>query len=79
MTTVQYRLVVAKKDERVEGPDDADAVFTIPVADAGEDGFDATQAFMRGRLKAAGHTGAILDALKSGDADAALARLLADA
>ncbi len=78
MTTVQYRLVVAKKDERIEGPDDADATFTIPLADAGEEGFDATEAFMRGRLKAAGHTGAVLDALKSGDADAAIARLLTD-
>jgi hypothetical protein len=76
MTTVQYRLVVAKKDERVEGPDDADVVFTIPVADAGGDGFDATEAFMRGRLKAAGHSGVILDALKSGAADAAIQRLL---
>ena len=62
MTTVQYRLVVAKKDERIEGPDDADATFTIPLADAGEEGFDATEAFMRGRLKAAGHTGSVLDA-----------------
>lgn len=77
MTAVQYRLVVAKKDERVEGPDDADVVFTIPVADAGVDDFDATEAFMRGRLKAAGHTGVILDALRSGDADTAIARLLA--
>ena len=77
MTTVQYRLVVAKKDERVEGPDDADVVFTIPVPDAHEDGFDATRAYMRGRLKAAGHTGVLLDALKSGEADAAIARLLA--
>jgi hypothetical protein len=78
MSTVQYRLVVAKKDERVEGPDDADVVITIPVADAEEDGFDATRAFMRGRLKAAGHTGVILDALESGDADAAIRRLLTE-
>ncbi len=78
MTSVQYRLVVAKKDERVEGPDDAEVVFTIPVADAGADGFDATRAFMRGRLKAAGHTGVVLDTLKSGAADAAIARLLAE-
>ena len=32
--TVQYRVVVAKKDERVEGPDDADVVFTVPLTDA---------------------------------------------
>ena len=74
--SVQYHLVVAKKDERVEGPDDADATFTIPVADVRDEPFDATVAFMRGRLKAAGHTGQILDALKSGAADAALGRLL---
>ena len=78
MSTVQYRLVVAKKDERVEGPDDADVVITIPVADAEEDGFDATRAVMRGRLKAAGHSGVILDALESGDADAAIRRLLTE-
>ena len=29
--TVQYRVVVAKKDERVDGPDDADIVFTVPL------------------------------------------------
>ncbi len=76
--TNQYRLVVAKKDERVEGPDDAEAVFTIPVADAREPGFDATRSFMRGRLKVAGHAGAALDALKSGEADAAITRLLTE-
>jgi hypothetical protein len=75
--TVQYRLVVAKKDERVEGPDDADATFTIPLADATEEDFDATVAYMRGCLKAAGHTGQILDALESGDAADAIGRLVA--
>ena len=74
--TVQYRLVVAKKDERVEGPDDADATFTIPLADATVEGFDATVAYMRGRLKAAGHTGRILDALESGEAADAISRLV---
>ena len=29
--SVQYRVVVGKKDERVDGPDDADIVFTVPV------------------------------------------------
>ncbi|MFW2333707.1 hypothetical protein [Ilumatobacter sp.] len=73
--SVQYRVVVAKKDERVEGPDDADIVVTVPVAVATDDDFDATVEFMRGRLKAAGHTGRILDLLKSGDATAAITRL----
>lgn len=73
--TVQYRVVIAKKDERVEGPDDADIVVSVPVAVASAEGFDATVEFMRGRLKATGHSGAVLDVLKSGEATAALSRL----
>jgi hypothetical protein len=71
---VQYRLVVAKKDERVEGPDDATVVVTIGVADAT---LDPSVAFMQGKLKAAGHTGVLLDALQSGAAADAIARLRA--
>lgn len=74
--SVQYRLVVAKKDERVEGPDDADAVVTVPIAAATADDFDPTVAYMRGVLKASGHTGVVLDVLKSGDAAAAISRLV---
>ncbi len=70
--SVQYRVVVAKKDERVEGPDDATVVFTAPVDVAATDGFDATVEFMRGRVKASGDSGVVLDALKSGAASAAL-------
>jgi hypothetical protein len=73
--SVQYRLVVAKKDERVEGPDDADLVLTAPVAAVTAADFAADAAFMRGQLKATGHTGRLLDLLKSGDADAAFSRL----
>ena len=29
--SVQYRVVVGKKDERIDGPDDADIVITAPV------------------------------------------------
>jgi hypothetical protein len=76
--SVQYRVVVAKKDERVEGPDDADVVLTVPVADAAADDFDAAVAFMRGVLKASGHTGQVLDQLESGEATARLAALAAD-
>jgi putative sterol carrier protein len=75
--SVQYRVVVAKKDERIDGPDDADIVMTVAVVDAGADDFDPTVAFMRGKLKAAGHTGQILDLLKSGEATAAIAALAA--
>jgi hypothetical protein len=77
--SVRYHVVVAKKDERVDGPDDADIVITVPLAVAAEDGFDATVEFMRGRLKASGHTGRILDLLKSGEATAAIGRLAAEA
>jgi hypothetical protein len=73
--STQYRVVVAKKDERIDGPDDADLVVTVPVAVAAGDDFDATVEFMRGRLKAAGHTGDLLELLKSGEATAVLSRL----
>lgn len=74
MATVQYRVVVGKKDERVEGPDDADVVISVAAKDVG---LDPTVAFMSGKLKAAGHTGVLLDVLRSGDAAAALTRLAA--
>lgn len=73
--TIQYRVVVAKKDERTQGPDDADIVVTVPAAVAGDEGFDATVEFMRGRLKAVGHTGQILEVLKSGDATSAIRQI----
>ena len=75
--SVQYRVVVGKKDERIEGPDDADVVVTVPLVDAAAPGFDPTVAFMRGVLKASGHTGTVLDLLKSGDAATAIAALVA--
>jgi hypothetical protein len=73
--SVQYRLVVAKKDERVDGPDDAEIVIAVPLAVATADGFDATVAYMRGKLKAAGHTGRLLELLRSGEVDVAVKRL----
>ena len=75
--SVQYRVVVGKKDERIDGPDDADIVFTAPVEIAKADGFDATVEFMRGKLKAAGHTGRLLEVLKSGEATTTLAAIAA--
>jgi hypothetical protein len=74
--TVQYRVIVAKKDERVDGPDDAEVVITVPLSDAAADGFDPTVAYMRGVLKASGHTGVVLDQLESGAAAEAIARLV---
>lgn len=73
--SVQYRLVVAKKDERVDGPDDAEIVISVPSAVAVADGFDASVEYMRGRLKASGHTGQLLELLKSGEVDRAISRL----
>ena len=73
--TIQYRVVVAKKDERIEGPDDADVVLSVPIAVAADEAFDATVEFMRGRLKATGHTGSVLELLKSGEATSAISRL----
>ena len=77
--SVRYHVVVAKKDERIDGPDDAEIVITVPVAVATEGGFDATVEFMRGRLKASGHTGEILELLRSGAATEALVALAATA
>lgn len=73
--SVQYRLVVAKKDERVDGPDDAEIVISVPSAVAVADGFDASVEYMRGKLKATGHTGQLLELLKSGEVDRAINRL----
>lgn len=72
---VQYRVVVGRKDERVEGPDDAELVVTVPLEVASEDGFDPAVEYMRGRLKAAGSTRALVAVLSSGSAAAAISRL----
>ena len=72
--SVQYRVGVGKGDERVDGPDDAEVVIVVPLADA----LTAPDvAYMRGRLKASGDTGVLLDVLRSGEAAAVLARLAA--
>jgi hypothetical protein len=73
--SVQYRVVLGKKDERIEGPDDADVVVTAPFDLVTADGFDATVEYMRGRVKASGHTGRLLELLKSGEATSGLSRL----
>ena len=39
--SVQYRVIVGKKDELVDGPDDADLVVTAPLDEVRADGFDA--------------------------------------
>ena len=70
--SVQYRIAFGKNDEAVEGPDAADAVVTMAAADAG---IDPTVAFMQGKLKSTGSTAALFEALRSGDAAAAITRL----
>ncbi len=75
MNSVQYRVIVTKSDERVEGPDDAELVVTVPLADVQDDEFDATVLYMRGRLKSTGSTSALFDVLKSGEAADVLKRL----
>lgn len=74
--TIQFRLVVAKKDELVEGPDGADTVATIALADAD---LDPSVAFMRGKLKITGPTGPLFDALSSGEAKRVIDGLVARA
>jgi hypothetical protein len=73
---VQYRVVVAKGDERVAGDPDARVVLTVPLAVAAAEDFDPAVAFMRGDLKASGHTGVLIDVLTSGAAAAAIAELV---
>ena len=60
MPSVQYRVFVAKSNEIVEGPDDADVVITVPLDDVRDPSFEPTVAYMRGRLKTTGSTGALL-------------------
>jgi hypothetical protein len=77
VTAVQYRVVVAKKDERVDGPDDAELVVTAPIDVVTAADFDAAVAFMRGKLKSTGPTGPLLDLLRSGEAATRLSSLAA--
>jgi hypothetical protein len=70
--TIQYRVGFGKNDEAVDGPDGADVVVTIAVADAA---LDPTVAYMQGKLKSTGSTAALLEVLRSGEATAAISRL----
>jgi hypothetical protein len=70
--------MVSKGDERVSGPDDAAVVVTVPIAVVTGEGFDPTAEYMRGRLKATGHTGVLFSTLADGSARAELVRLASD-
>jgi hypothetical protein len=72
VTTIQVRVAFGKKDEAVEGPDDAEVVVSLPVAAAD---IDPALAFMRGQLKSTGPTGPLFDAMRDGSLAAAISRL----
>ena len=74
--SIRCVVAVARSDERAEGPQDASVVVTVPLVVASEDGFSATVEYMRGRLKAKGHTGELLDALADGTIDDMVRRLV---
>jgi len=68
---------ISKGNERVDGPDGADLVITVPIKVASDSEFDPTVAFMRGQLKAAGSTGALFSELSSSEASHVIAQLVA--
>ena len=70
--SVQYRVAFGKNDEVVEGPDDADLVVSIAAADAA---LVPEVAFMLGKLKNTGPTGALFAVLRDGSAGEAIRRL----
>lgn len=72
MVSVQYRVVFGKKDEVVEGPDDAELVVTVAAADVGG---DPTSLYMQGKLKAAGSSGRLFALLRTGELSRAIARI----
>ena len=69
--TAQYHIVIGKKDEIVVGPDDADVIITVARADVA---LDPAVAFMQGKLKTTGSTGALFSLLKSGEVARTLAQ-----
>ena len=71
-SSIQYRIAKAKKEELVEGPDDAAVVVALG---AGDIALDPNVAYMTGKLKAAGDTGVLIRALASGEIAAALTAL----
>lgn len=65
MASVQYRVKFAKDDEVVRGLDGADVVLSCNSGDAC---IDPTVAYMQGRLKVVGSTGALFEVLANGEA-----------
>jgi hypothetical protein len=73
--SVQYRLIVGKKDEIVDGPADAQLVVSVPLAEVQAAGFDPAVAYMQGKLKSTGPTGPLFELLRSGALADELSRL----
>ena len=69
---VQYVVSFSKKEEAIDGPDDADVVVRIAAKDVD---LDPTVAFMKGKLKAEGSTRALFEALWSGHATKTISQL----
>lgn len=72
MTSVQYRVVLGKRDEIVHGADDADLVVSIPVELLS---VEPAVSFMQGKLKSVGSTGALFQIMASGELATAFAEL----
>lgn len=70
--SIQYRVAYGKNDEAVEGPDDAEVVVSVALADAA---LDPAVAFMQGKLKNTGSTAALMTAIADGSAASVLSRL----
>lgn len=73
--SVRWRVSFGGRDVVVEGPEDAAVKVTVPAAAVTADGFDPTEAYMRGSLKAEGNTGVLFGVLADGSALSALTRL----
>lgn len=72
MVSIQYRVKFAKDDEVVSGPDGADLVLSCNSQDAST---DPTVAYMQGRLKVVGSSGALFEVLANGEAGTTLRAL----
>lgn len=70
--SVQYIVSFGKKDEVVDGPDNADVVVRIDAKDAA---MEPTLAYMKGKLKAEGSSRQLFECLWSGEAQKKISQL----
>lgn len=71
---IRYCVTISRKEEVCEGPEDASVVITVSAADAAD--LDPTTAFMLGKLKTQGSTGALFRGLRSGEVATTLRRIV---